>query len=332
MRRDSEIPKLGSSIEVLTNEISLKVSTAELEASIDILNDEISSKVSAGDIASSINQTAQSVTIDATKINLGGYVTMSSANGITAINGAVITTGTLNADKINGGTLTMGGLNNTDGVIEIKNGYSNRVGRWDKDALYIGNIVYNLTNPNLKISEDGTIVSTFGSSGSSSYYAKLGATNGFEIQGNGIKAKLYASDWTYQSTDTLDPGAEVPDPGPDDPNLTPGYFGLNTALKITDTQGLYKSYVAIGKNYFETAYNAQNNQYKNFAQLRSTYAHQFLKLAYKGNDLDNERSITLSETGFTRIHYGQNSYTPYTGTFVISGTTYYIRGGIVCKR
>lgn len=67
----------------------------------------ITTKVSAGDIASTINQTAQSVLIQASKIDLSGLVTVSSlANGTTTINGGCITTGTISGDRINGGTIT----------------------------------------------------------------------------------------------------------------------------------------------------------------------------------------------------------------------------------
>lgn len=65
------------------------------------MND-LGEKVSANEIASSINQTAQSVLIDAAKINLAGYVTITDllSEGATVINGANITTGKIKADYI----------------------------------------------------------------------------------------------------------------------------------------------------------------------------------------------------------------------------------------
>ena len=60
-----------SSLDALTG----RVSTAE--ASLTVQANQISTKVSAGDIASSINQTAQAVKIQASKIELSGYVTAS---------------------------------------------------------------------------------------------------------------------------------------------------------------------------------------------------------------------------------------------------------------
>ena len=77
-------------------------------------NTSITSKVSTTDyngneIASRINQTATTVSIDASKINLTGYVTLAnlSTSGQTTINGGNITTGT-----ISGVGLTIGSYNN----------------------------------------------------------------------------------------------------------------------------------------------------------------------------------------------------------------------------
>ena len=80
----------------------------DLKSSIEQNADLIATKVSAGDIASTINQTAQSVLIAASKINLSGYVTLSSlgANGTTTIDGSRITTGYISCNRLSGGTIT----------------------------------------------------------------------------------------------------------------------------------------------------------------------------------------------------------------------------------
>lgn len=123
----------------------------------------ISLKVSAGDIASSINQTAQSVLIDASKINLSGYVTISSLGdgGTTAIDGSRITTGTVAAARIDVDNLHVKHLNGADGTFSgsltaettycnnllLKAGYQMRVGNIvvNENGLYFtygGNIDY----------------------------------------------------------------------------------------------------------------------------------------------------------------------------------------------
>ena len=87
------------------------------QATITTNTNNIALCVRAGSIISTINQSAEAVTIDASKIDLNGYVTVSSLSaGTTTINGGCITTGTidasdvsiinLDADNINAGTLS----------------------------------------------------------------------------------------------------------------------------------------------------------------------------------------------------------------------------------
>lgn len=79
---------------------------------------EVGSKVGKGEVISSINLSPESATIQARKVNLNGYVTVTdlSTGGRTTINGSnittgsinasLITTGTLSANRVSGGTLT----------------------------------------------------------------------------------------------------------------------------------------------------------------------------------------------------------------------------------
>lgn len=68
----------------------------------DEISQVVSKKVGADEIISKINQTAETITIDASKLNLTGYVTIENlkGSGTTEINGANITTGSIKADKI----------------------------------------------------------------------------------------------------------------------------------------------------------------------------------------------------------------------------------------
>ena len=78
----------------------------------------ITSKVSAGDIASTINQTAQSVLISASKINLTGYVTATELNAEKArldnLTSGVTTASVLRATVLNGSQSTIGQLSVTN--------------------------------------------------------------------------------------------------------------------------------------------------------------------------------------------------------------------------
>lgn len=79
------------------------------DAQLKVTNEKIETKVSKGDIASTINQTAQSVQIEASKINLKGAVTTEdiSADGL---NAKVIQAGTITATEIKADTITAGNI------------------------------------------------------------------------------------------------------------------------------------------------------------------------------------------------------------------------------
>lgn len=63
----------------------------------------VSKKVGTDEIISKINQTAETITIEASKLNLTGYVTIANlkGSGTTEINGANIITGSIDTDKLN---------------------------------------------------------------------------------------------------------------------------------------------------------------------------------------------------------------------------------------
>ena len=77
--------------------------TENLSSRITQTESEINLRVEKGNVISSINQTAEAITIDASKVNLNGYVTLSglSGDGTTNINGANIKTGTIDASRVN---------------------------------------------------------------------------------------------------------------------------------------------------------------------------------------------------------------------------------------
>lgn len=111
----------------------------QLSARIEVNAEGIATKVEKNGVISAINQSAESVTIDADKINLQGYVTVTDlqTEGSTVINGGNITTGEISADRINGGTLKLGGANNGDGVLEMYDADGNMIGRWYNERLLI---------------------------------------------------------------------------------------------------------------------------------------------------------------------------------------------------
>lgn len=79
------------------------------DAQLKVTNEKIETKVSKGDIASTINQTAQSVQIKASKINLKGAVTTEDIS-TDGLNAKVIQAGTITATEIKADTITAGNL------------------------------------------------------------------------------------------------------------------------------------------------------------------------------------------------------------------------------
>lgn len=133
----------NSIIDQTASNINLSVSqtlsnystTSEMNSAINIKANEISSvvstKVGNNEVISKINQTAETITISASKVNISGVITAINNNTSTTINGSKITTGsitasqvdssvittsnlsaqTINADKISGGTISSSSIN-----------------------------------------------------------------------------------------------------------------------------------------------------------------------------------------------------------------------------
>lgn len=127
-----------------TSNISALVARVTVaESSITQLSDSIELRVEKAGVISAINQTAETITIDASKVNLSGYVTIENlaTAGATTIDGANITTGKISADRIDvdglfakditangtitGANLVGGCITTTDGTLgelSIENG------------------------------------------------------------------------------------------------------------------------------------------------------------------------------------------------------------------
>ena len=82
--------------------------TVQQQATIEANSSEILLRVRKDSVISEINQSAEQITISASKINLSGYVTFTnlSTSGETSINGGNIQTGTITATQIAASTIT----------------------------------------------------------------------------------------------------------------------------------------------------------------------------------------------------------------------------------
>ena len=92
--------------------------TQTMQTQLKITAEGVQSTVTKDNIISTINQSAESVSIDASKINLTGYVTVNSlkAGGTTQIDGGRITTGTIAAERIDVDNLYVKHLSAADGT------------------------------------------------------------------------------------------------------------------------------------------------------------------------------------------------------------------------
>lgn len=98
--------------------VALSAKTTVTETA-DGLEVEISKKVGSDEVITKINASAEGITINTNKLNLTGVLTATdvSASGSTVINGS----------RISGGTITLGGQNNGNGVVRVLDANGNQV-------------------------------------------------------------------------------------------------------------------------------------------------------------------------------------------------------------
>jgi hypothetical protein len=172
--------------------LSTRVSTAEQKITSDAIVSTVTSsatyknnltgKVDKTTIISSINQTAESVKINASKIELTGAVVVNAINsGSTTINGSKITTGTISANSITSGTFKgtnfeAGGSSNGNGYIKVQDASNNILFQANKDGIYSKSIEFALA-PNYNIFTDGV----------------------YRVGSNGLHGETYNDDGTLSS-------------------------------------------------------------------------------------------------------------------------------------
>lgn len=181
--------KLESSV-TLFDDNKVESKFAQLQVTADGIASEVSRKVGNDEVISRINQSAESITIQANKINIDGVITAINNNGTTTINGGKITTGTLGANAINANSGKFNSANipdlsatkittdtldtarlNISGVITAIN--NNGTTTIDGDKITAGSISAN----RIKVAELVTI------GPSTSAHGKI-TSNGFDVYGN----------------------------------------------------------------------------------------------------------------------------------------------------
>ena len=164
-----------SRITVAENSITSEVSRAKgaestLSSRITQTETEIESKVSAGEIASSINQTAQSVKINASKINFNGLVTANTYFKINTDGSFAAKKGTIGNFTVTGGKITTGYATLSmrshafvfDGGLEIRAGTSTFSD--GSDAFKVFNLSHVTSGGHMVFASDGATVAYLSSS------------------------------------------------------------------------------------------------------------------------------------------------------------------------
>ena len=73
--------------------------------------------------------------ITATSGSFAGSLDAATGTFAGTMSAACVTSGTMSADRISGGTLILGGNNNGSGVVSIKNASGTEIGRWDNSGI-----------------------------------------------------------------------------------------------------------------------------------------------------------------------------------------------------
>lgn len=108
---DSHINQKASEIELGVSQTLTNYSTTtEMNSAINVkaneINSVVSTKVGSNEIISKINQTAESITINANKVNISGVISAINNNTTTTIDGNKITTGSITASQVNSSIIT----------------------------------------------------------------------------------------------------------------------------------------------------------------------------------------------------------------------------------
>lgn len=261
----------------------------------------------------------------------------------TGLNADWINAGHISAARIQGGSLTLGGLNNTNGVLRCLNSDGERYALLNLNGFYIGNIANDVSAPEFLVTKDGAVTAKsftandyiYVNGNSNSYfyipngggYTKM-SRNGFEIlSADGIYTKISNSFYT-EYTPPPD-WAEIPDEQLDEYAShfhLQGYYGENVAIRMSkNNSNTPGSYVALGMNYVEVAYGVSTNSY---ALIRMDGQNRmFVAQSGKGHQL------RFGYSGFSVKESPANgngtTVNAYTGQITIGSRTFYAVGGIL---
>lgn len=183
---------------IYTTQFATKVEmTSKITQTKDEIDLEVSRKVGNDEVISKINQTPETITIQASKVNIGGVITAINNDTTTTINGDKITTGSITASKvasdiittdnfsaqnINANKITAGTLSAAN--INLRGTYLSPTYSEIGGMSVSGGTI---SNARMKMDTADGILSVFNSSGGSmilSNAARLSATRGIGLTSN----------------------------------------------------------------------------------------------------------------------------------------------------
>lgn len=173
------------------DENTLNTAKSEIKQAVD----GISLSVTNGETSSSFVLKSGSATLSSGTITFSGVVTFTdlSTAGKTTINGGNITTGSISANRISGGTLTLGGSSNGNGTFRLNNSSGTAVVTMNNSGITatagtIGN--WTISSDRLSSSENGyamgLIPGNIGKASSRVIYVRTSTSNNiFSVFGDG---------------------------------------------------------------------------------------------------------------------------------------------------
>ena len=177
---DSKIDQTATSItssvsqtyETKTNaQTSYNTLNSTITQTANNINTVVATKVGEDEVISSINQSAEAITIDASKVNIGGVITAINDDSSTTINGNKISTGSITANQVSSAIITTSNFSS-------QNINANKITSGTLTSRAISN------GSNFKVSSSGTLT------------AKSGTFGSWTLDGSGIissNVKLYPS-------------------------------------------------------------------------------------------------------------------------------------------
>lgn len=196
------------------------------------------------------------------------YGTAITMNG--AIVADYITSGTMSANRLRGGTLSLGGANNVNGQAYIYNASGTQYGTWNNAGLVVGST----SAYQIKLKTDGSIVGS--SSNVDVGSIKYDASHIWTIEGttNTYKGVTIKSDDIKLESTLLDITAEYVNVKKNDATYYYGTSGTFTA--VTSITYSYVDNVVADLNFYDQSWNNTRIPYVSNYQTKGLYFHKGL--------------------------------------------------------